>query len=150
TSYPDSRPNMVVGGGTSLNVPLLGGGRGLGLIALFRLRVTPFTDREIALAEMFADQAVIAIENARLFQALNDSNASRKEPLLRQTATAEVLAAISRSPTDLAGVLDELVDSAARLCGASGVFLTQIEDGRLRTLAAHGEAHDPFARDRAT
>jgi signal transduction histidine kinase len=78
-----------------------------------------------------------------------ERDAALAEALEQQSATTDVLKAISRSPTDLPGVLDALVDSAARLCGASGVFLTEIDGDRLRTLAAHGPARGPVAQHRA-
>ena len=127
---------------TFLAVPLLKGDVAVGVIFVGRHEVRPFTDREIALLETFADQAVIAIENARLFEELErrnaelqESNRQVTEALEQQTATASILGIIASSPTDVQPVLDAIVASAQRLTDASTAVLWRIEGNVLRGAA---------------
>jgi signal transduction histidine kinase len=116
---------------TLLAIPMLKDEQLVGTIAIYRQEVRPFTEKQIALVQNFAAQAVIAIENARLLNELRQS-------LEQQTATADVLRVISSSPGELEPVFDAVARSAARLCNASDAFIMIREDDRLRSVAHHG------------
>jgi two-component system NtrC family sensor kinase len=119
-------------------VPMLRGHDVVGVVAVSRDRVGGFGSAEVALLQTFADQAVIAIENARLLTELQARNADLGEALEQQTATSEVLRVISRSPTDIQPVLQAVTSSAARLCEAQDVSVFRREGDRLLLVAHHG------------
>ncbi len=133
---------------TYLGIPILKNGVPIGAIGCGRREVKPFTESQIELVKTFADQAVIAIENVRLFTELQEKNralaqahAQVSETLEQQTATGEILRVISSSPTDVRPVFDVIAQNARRLCEADSgsVF---IYDGELLHLeAAHLEEH---------
>jgi GAF domain-containing protein len=135
SEYPDIEVVIAAGTRTFLSVPMLREGNSIGVINIRRTEVRPFSERQIKLLETFAAQAVIAIENVRLFKELQDRNAELREALEHQTATSEVLGIISRSPTDVQPVLDAIVESAARVCGIDDVLL-RLREGN--TLVARG------------
>src|SRR5438132_8125607 len=130
---------------TVLATPLLRDGTSIGAIMIRRLEVRPFLDRQIKLIETFADQAVIAIENARLFQELKHrtaeletSNVHLTEALEQQAATSEILGVIASSPTDIQPVLDVVAENAARLCDAADAVVYRVDGHTMHPVAIHG------------
>ncbi|MBK9114600.1 MAG: GAF domain-containing protein [Betaproteobacteria bacterium] len=125
---------IALGYKSCLFVPLLRDGRAIGCITILRATAGRFDDQEVALAQTFADQAVIAIQNARLFN-------ETKQALERQTATAEVLRVISESPTDVQPVLEAVAQRAGELCRADGARVWLVADGRLQAMTSYGPAY---------
>src|SRR5262245_3443261 len=123
---------------TALAVPLLREGTPIGVIALARRTVRPFTDKQIELVTTFADQAVIAIENVRLFDEVQARTRELTESLDQQTATGDILRVISTSPTDVQPVFDAIAESAMRLCDGQFSFVLRFSDDLLHFAAAHG------------
>src|SRR5262249_30709382 len=127
---------------TILAVPLLRENEAIGALVIRRAEVRPFTDKQIALLTTFARQAVIAIENARLFDEVQARTRDPSESLQQQTAPADVLKVISRSAFDLKSVLQTLVQSAGRLCGADFAMITRQKDGVLFFAEAYGHSSE--------
>jgi signal transduction histidine kinase/HAMP domain-containing protein len=137
TEYPEGAVLQRTSGHRAIvATPLLREGIAIGVINVRRREARPFTDQQIALLQTFADQAVIAIENVRLFNELAEKNRTISEALDQQTATAEILRVISRSPTDVQPVFDTIVRRAVALCG--GLFGAVYRfDGELVDVIAH-------------
>ena len=131
-----------VGSRAMLGVPLLREGIPVGVMVLMRRAVRPFTQKQIELATTFADQAVIAIENVRLFEEVQARTEELKESLAQQTATADVLKVISRSAFDLRGVLQTLVASAARFCEADKAQIIREKNGGFYTAETYGYSRE--------
>src|SRR5262249_5370610 len=120
----------IAGYRTVLGVPLLREGTPIGAISLARRTVRPFTDKQIELVTTFADQAVIAIENVRLFDEVQARTREVQESLDYQTAISGVLNVISRSPSDVQAVLDAIADTAQRLCRSEQAYVMKLDGGR--------------------
>jgi GAF domain-containing protein len=133
---------------TTLGVPMLREGFPLGTIVLWKTKVEPYTDKQIELVTTFADQAVIAIENTRLFEAEKQRTRELTESLEQQTATSEVLGVISRSKFELQPILQSVVDTASRLCRADVSVIFRLEGGAYRFAAGYSlDSLDPAYLD---
>jgi GAF domain-containing protein len=127
----------LVGARTLLTVPMLKAKELIGAISIYRQEVRPFTDRQIALVENFAAQAVIAIENTRLFNELRQRTDDLTEALEQQTATSEILKVISSSSGELQSVFQAMLDNATRICGARFGLLFRMKNGNVEPAALH-------------
>jgi GAF domain-containing protein len=122
---------------SGLGVPLLRDGKIIGVFTLQRRKRRPYTKKQIELVETFANQAVIAIENSRLFDEVKARTEDLSQSLEYQTATSEVLSIISRSPTDVQPVFEAIAASALRLCGAKWSVVTRYDGAQLHLAALH-------------
>jgi GAF domain-containing protein len=137
---PDYSRKLALAGGfrAGLSIPLLANGKPVGAISVGKVEPVPFSDRQVQLLNTFADQAVIAIENVRLFEAERQRTRDLSEALEQQTATSEVLKVISSSPGDLQAVFETMLEKATELCEASYGTLWLREGDAFRTAALHG------------
>jgi signal transduction histidine kinase len=145
--FPVGRADALqFGHRTILSVPLLREDEAIGSLSIRRIEVRPFTDKQIELVETFADQAVIAIENVRLFDEVQARTRDLTESLQQQTATADVLKVISRSTFDLQAVLNTLSESAARLCDAEHAWLFRRVGETYQWAASYGHLSESHER----
>src|SRR5262249_39797429 len=142
--YPES-PTRGAGGGTAFTVPLVREGIAIGAIAIRRTEVQPFSEKQIALLQTFADQAVIAIENVRLFKELETRNNELRSSLEQQTATSELLRVIGRSTFDLQPVFDALAENAVRFCEAERAFIFRVDGQLLHGVASYNASPEIIA-----
>ena len=139
----------------ALAVPLMRANEAIGVITIRRTDARPFTDRQIELLKTFADQAVIAIENTRLFEevqeknhALTEAHAQVSGALERETATSEILRVIGSSPTDVHPVFETIARSGVSVCGALGCVVLVVDGGMIRLAATHGVRPERLERFR--
>jgi GAF domain-containing protein/CheY-like chemotaxis protein/HAMP domain-containing protein len=136
------------GSRSMMGVPLMRDGEAIGVIGLARRRVEPFAERDVDLVTTFADQAVIAIENVRLFEAEQQRRRELTESLEQQTATSDVLQVISSSPGDLEPVFDAMLENAVRICHATFGGIYRIENDTVRLVATHKDVPAAYAQAR--
>ena len=156
--YSRTERQRIGGFRTVLGIPLVRDITPIGVIVLSRNTVRPFTDKQIELAATFADQAVIAIENVRLFEAEQQRTRELSETLEQQTATSEVLKVISSSPTDIQPVLDAILQTAGRLCESEYACFFKLQDGTYHLASSNNAKADyikylsehPISVDRGT
>ena len=138
--YTYRDPALKAGYRTLIGIPLMREGNPVGVLTMGRRAVLPFTDKQIELVTTFADQAVIAIENVRLFDEVQVQKKELQRSLEYQTAISDVLNVISRSPSDIQPVLETIAETAQRLCQSEHVYILRLEEGRYH-LAAAKDAH---------
>ncbi|MFL5088440.1 MAG: GAF domain-containing protein, partial [Xanthobacteraceae bacterium] len=156
--YTSAKSQQLGGYRAVLGVPMLREGAAMGVFMIARRAPQPFTDKQIELVTTFADQAVIAIENVRLFDEVQARTRELQQSLEYQTAISDVLNVISRSPSDIQLVLDTIARTAQRLCQSEHAYIFRLDGGRYRLLAAKdAEAErvqhlkeNPIARDRGS
>ncbi|MFO0994757.1 MAG: GAF domain-containing protein [Hyphomicrobiales bacterium] len=152
TNDPDYRMQELLSVGryrTAMSVPLLReGGDPIGIITVTRWDVRPFTEKQIELVKTFADQAVIAIENVRLFEEVQTRNRELTESLERQTAMSAILRVISSSPDDLQPVFETIAESAARLCNARFATVYRFDGELIHFVAQYGLTAEAIATER--
>jgi GAF domain-containing protein len=137
--FPEAKNRArTAGQRTVMSVPLLREGESIGVITIRRLEVNPFTDKQIALLQTFADQAVIAIGNVRLFEEVQARTRDLTEALTYQTGSGNILRVIASSPTDVKPVLNAIVESACELCEANDALATLKDGDDLLLQAQHG------------
>jgi signal transduction histidine kinase/putative methionine-R-sulfoxide reductase with GAF domain len=157
--YPEGSDHARhVGHRTNLAVPIIRAGKAIGAISIRRTEVRPFTDQQIDLLQTFADQAVIAIENTRLFEEVQARTRDLEDSLEHATATSEVLKVISTSAFDLRPVLESLIENAVRLCGADKGIIYRQDGDVYRAVVSYGHAPEwqtvieryPIAQDQTS
>src|SRR5262249_42574864 len=144
--YTATHIRQTLGYRTVLAVPLLREGDPIGALVMWRRDVRPFSQKQIDLMSTFANQAVIAIENVRLFTELESRNKELSEALERQTATGDILRVISQSPTDTQPVFDAIVERALRLSQATVGTVTIFDGELIHVVASNLGPDSPILR----